>query len=170
MPEPPIGTVTALDDAMGEVLAVVRSYDELRTALRARVDQLGISLETLDDLCGFWPAYSSHLLGPQTQGNMRALGKMSLGAALGALGLKLIVAHDENALAKIRHRLVQRDNAQARRANTHPPRIELKENVFTVLGRAGGYATAARLSAKQRVRNARKAIRARWSRAREAAR
>jgi hypothetical protein len=164
MPQPP------LDDAMGEALAVVRDYEQLNAALRARVDQLGISLETLDHLCGFWAGYSSHLLAPKPQGNMRCLGKMSLGSVLGGVGLKIVLVEDRDALAKVRSRLVESDKAQTRKENPRPAGSKRRENVFTVLGRAGGHARMAVLSAKQRIALSRKANRARWSRAREAAR
>jgi hypothetical protein len=152
-------------------LATVRNYDDLHFALRARVDALGVSNETLDDLAGFHPGYWSHVLGPsQPQNSIRALGKVSLGCALGTLGVKLILVHDEDAFAKIRDRLVARDNAQARRENAKPAGLMPRENAFVVLGRAGGHARMALLSAKQRVALARKASRARWRRVREAAR
>jgi hypothetical protein len=157
------------DEAHPLALAIVKSYDDLHYALRARADALGVSNDTLNDLAGFWPGYWAHVLGPsKPQTSMRALGRTSLGCCLGVLGLKLLVVEDEDAFAKIRDRLKQRDNAQLRRGNTYPASIKRRENAFTVLGRAGGFARAAKLSAKQRVKIARKAIRARWRRAREA--
>ena len=149
---------------MLEPLARVESYDDLVHALRARVDQLGISQETLAALVRL-QGYSSDVLKPQ--GNMRSLGRMSFGCVLGALGLKIVLVEDRDALAKVRERLIERDNAQARRKNTWPPSIKgPADNVFVVLGRAGGIARAAKLSANQRVKISRKAIRARWSKAR----
>jgi hypothetical protein len=149
---------------MPEPLARVESYDDLVHALRARVDQLGISQETLAALARL-QGYSSDVLKPQ--GNMRSLGRMSFGCVLGALGLKIVLVEDRDALAKVRERLIERDNAQARRKNTWPPSIKgPADNVFVVLGRAGGIARAAKLSANQRVKISRKAIRARRSKAR----
>lgn len=150
------------DEPIG--LAIIRDYGELHAALRARIDSLGISMETFDDLCGFWPGYSSHVLGPKPQGNMRALGKMSLGAALGALGLKLLLLEDRDALAKVRERLIESDKAQTRKKNARPARIVARENTWVKLGRAGANASNALRTAKQRARLARKAARARWSR------
>ena len=151
---------------MPEPLVRVESYDDLVHALRARVDQLGISQETLAALARL-QGYSSDVLGLKPQGNMRSLGRMSFGCVLGALGLKIVLVEDRDALAKVRERLIERDNAQARRKNTWPPSIKgPADNVFVVLGRAGGIARAAKLSANQRVKISRKAIRARWSKAR----
>jgi hypothetical protein len=152
----------ATDDAMGEALAVVRSYDELHAALRARVDTLGISLDTLDDLCGFWPGYASHILGPKPQGSIRMFKRLSLDCVLGALALKIVVVEDRDALAKVRGRLVASDKAQSRRRNAEPASIKPPENAFVMLARAGGFARAANLSAKRRVAIARRAARARW--------
>jgi hypothetical protein len=59
-------------------LARIESYDDLVHALRARVDQLGISKETLAALARL-QGYSSDVLGLKPQGNMRSLGRMSFG-------------------------------------------------------------------------------------------
>jgi hypothetical protein len=151
---------------MGEVLAVAQSLDELIAALRKRVDQLGLSWESLNALCGVLPEH----IRPKKQGNSRTLGRMSFGTVLGALGLKLVVVEDrDDALAKVRSRLMarDRDNAHAMGTYTWPPRIKgPADNVFAVCGRAGGYARAAALTPKQRVKISRAAIRARWSKAR----
>jgi hypothetical protein len=85
---------------------------------------------------------------------------------LGALGLKIVLVEDRDALAKVRERLIERDRADARRENAKPSGMRARENAWVLLGRAGGHARIALLTAKQRVRLARKAARARWSKAR----
>ena len=76
------------------VIAEVREYSELLDALRSyQPDPAGLPL--------FSPV------------EIRTLGKVSLGAALGALGLKLTVVVDEPQLARIRHRLTKRKNARS---------------------------------------------------------
>jgi hypothetical protein len=149
-------------------LATVTNYSELIVALQARQNALGMSYNSLADLARLQGGYLARGLRRKPQGNARSLGKMSLGAMLGALGLKIVLVEDRDVLAKIRNLLIARDNAELRRGNTCPPGIEPRDSVLTLLGRAGGYARAAKLSKKQRVKIARKAIRARWRRAREA--
>jgi hypothetical protein len=150
---------------MPEPLARIESYDDLVHALRARVDQLGMSQETLDTLAGL-QGYSSDGLGLKPQGNTRSLGRMSFGAALGALGLKILLVEDHDAFARVRDLLLERDRADARRENAKPSGMRARENAWVLLGRAGGHARIALLTAKQRVRLARKAARARWRKAR----
>jgi hypothetical protein len=81
------------------------SYAELLDVLRRRKDELNISFETLDATAGLQSNYASKILGPHPS---RRLGEISLGCILGTLGLKLIVAPDPKALAKVRDRLVPR--------------------------------------------------------------
>jgi hypothetical protein len=76
------------------VLATARSYGELIAALRARADELEVSRETIDEVAGLPARYSTKLLGP---GALKNLGPMSMGAMLGVLGLKLLVAIDPEA-------------------------------------------------------------------------
>ena len=170
MPEPPLATVTnysAMSEAHPLALATVTSFDDLHFALRARQNALGISDGSLADLARLKGGYSAHVLRrSKRQTSSRTLGKLSLGCVLGGLGLKIVLVEDEDAFAKVRARLVERDTAQFRGGNTCPPGIEPRESVLTLLARAGGHARAAKLSARKRLRISRLAIRARWSKAR----
>lgn len=90
-------------------LAEVRDYYGLFMALRARAEQVGASRLALDDLAGLQPGYSGKLLGP---GQVKKLGPLSLGALLQALGLKLIVMEDSQAVEQFTQRVIgskQRD-------------------------------------------------------------
>src|ERR1700704_3558888 len=87
-------------------LAIVHSYAELIAALRARVVELGTTGETVDEVSGLPARYTAKLLALPVP--VKALGPVSLAPLLGALGLKLIVAEDTEALEKIRHRLEPR--------------------------------------------------------------
>jgi hypothetical protein len=67
---------------MPEPLAMIESYDDLVHALRERVNQLGISQETLSALARL-QGYSSDMPRlPKPQGNTRSLGRMSFGCVL----------------------------------------------------------------------------------------
>jgi hypothetical protein len=87
-----------------EPIAVVTDYNGLLAALRRRAIALNAPLEALDDLAGLPTRYVGKLLGGK-----HALGRVSFGPLLGALALKLAVMPDDEALARIRHRLPARD-------------------------------------------------------------
>lgn len=86
-------------------LAEIRNYDELNAALRKRADDLNVSRETIDAVSGLQSGYAAKLLAPVP---IRTLSRMSLGAMLGALGLKLLVVEDLDTVRRIERRLVQR--------------------------------------------------------------
>jgi hypothetical protein len=87
-----------------KVLAECRSYDQLVSALRARIGQLGVACESIDSTAGLALRYTAKLLAPVP---VREFGRCSLGPLLATLGCKLILAvDDEAAFAKIRSRLV----------------------------------------------------------------
>jgi hypothetical protein len=87
-----------------EPLATISTYDELIAALRQRAIALNTPLEAIDHVAGLPTRYTTKLLG-----KTKVLGPMSLGAMLGALALKLAVMSDDDALARLRHRLPARD-------------------------------------------------------------
>jgi hypothetical protein len=87
-----------------EPITVVTDYDTLITALRQRAITLNTPLESIDEVAGLPTRYTTKLLG-----KTNVLGPMSFGALLGALALKLAVVPDNDALARIRHRLPVRD-------------------------------------------------------------
>jgi len=96
---------------MAQALAEVGAYDDLVAALRARAEALNVSRETLDEVAGLPSRYSSKLLSPNP---IRSLGRVSLGAMLGALGVKLVLMEDGEAMEKIRSRLVKRTRHRSR--------------------------------------------------------
>jgi hypothetical protein len=91
--------------------AVIKSYEDLICAFRARRDELEISLETLDMLAGLPDRLGSKILNLR---HIRRLGMATLGPVLDALGLKLIVIVDEEALARNRSRMPRRNKSQVR--------------------------------------------------------
>jgi hypothetical protein len=72
------------------------NYLGLVAAFRARVAELGISYETLDELAGYRARYSSKVLAEEPQ---RHLGVMAFDAMLGALVLKIAVIPDPDRTA-----------------------------------------------------------------------
>jgi hypothetical protein len=127
---------------MAEPIAVVVDYDGLLAALRQRAIELNTPLESIDEVAGLPTRYTTKLLG-----GMRGLGRVSLGPLLGALALKLAVMPDNDALARIRHRLPARD------ASGRGPPLEVGSGV----GRRKSRTRQARLLAAALMRLKRKA-------------
>jgi hypothetical protein len=98
-------------------LAVIHDYDELLAAIRARRDELQITHETIDDVSGLQPGYTSKLFAPRP---IRHLHSVSLGLVLGALGLAIVLVEDQIALARVSGRLVKRERP-ARKPRAAPP-------------------------------------------------
>ena len=102
---------------VGRVLWEVGNFAELLALLRARVDELNVSREVLDDLSGLQPGYSSKILS-----GMRGLGRVSLGCFLGAIGCRLQLVVDEQASAPVRDRWTPRAGEYVRTGHVrHKP-------------------------------------------------
>jgi hypothetical protein len=76
---------------------------------------LQISFDTLDSVGGLSDRYGVKLLGPKPS---KHFGPLSFGAVLGTLAIKLIAVEDRVQLARIKHRLVKRDERQVRTSQT----------------------------------------------------
>jgi hypothetical protein len=146
-------------------LGVVHDYASLHDALRRRADQLQLSRATLDNLTGLADGHSSKLL---ALSHPKILGEKSFGLLLAALGLRLVVEEDPQALAKYAARCKPRAEWQVRDGMRTIARIRRREWLFTPK-RAKEVAALrmAKLSPEQRQRLARRAARARWPKARE---
>jgi hypothetical protein len=92
---------------------VVTDYADLLAALRQRKEELNASMATIDEVAGLPQGYVSKLLA-----QIKGISRTSLGPLLGALGLKLLVVEDPEALDRVRDRLTQRDEADVRRLET----------------------------------------------------
>src|SRR6266705_2966675 len=136
------------------VIAEVRDYQQLISALRARVVELGAAGETLDDVAGLPLRYT-----------MKTLGRTSMGPLLGVLGLKLLVVEDTEALERVRRRLTPAKNANTamltQRTRKRRRFLPFKDNPdFARVARQQGILAR---SPKQRSRLASRAARARWA-------
>jgi hypothetical protein len=74
-------------------------------ALRDRADELGMTREEMDYQAGLQHGYSGKLL---TRLHIKRFGFISLGLALGALGLKILLIEDTAQTAAIRARMTPR--------------------------------------------------------------
>jgi hypothetical protein len=92
----------------------VRSYQELTSAVRARVEQLQISRLNLDQVAGLPAGLGAKLLAPDGAKDPKRFGMISLGLVLGACGLKLVVLDDRDALARVQSQYEPRAAQQVR--------------------------------------------------------
>jgi hypothetical protein len=92
----------------------VLCYDDLIEVLRARANELELSRESIDTICGLPSGLAGKILGLKS---IRRLGMDSLGPILETLGLKLLAVPDEAKLARNRWRFVKRCDTHFRSAD-----------------------------------------------------
>lgn len=150
-------------------IGTARDYDELHALLRARVDELGVTFEGVDAVAGLPQRYTAKLLAPIP---MKAIGKTSMGPLLGALGLKLIVAVDDEMLARIEARLTKRARKPSDAGSTVLAHRRRKRRRYSAFKASPDFAKVVRAkqylaqSETKRKRIARTAAKARWSKPR----
>jgi hypothetical protein len=89
----------------------VASYGDLHRLLRERADELNLSRVQIDEIAGLAGGHSSKILSPRP---LRRIGDSTLAVLLPALGAKLLLVEDPQALARIRARGWVRNEAQVR--------------------------------------------------------
>jgi hypothetical protein len=143
-------------------IALVRNYDGLVEALRKRADELQVSRLQIDAMSGLPDGYAAKILAPV---QVRALGRISLGPMLQAMGLALLVVEDVETLDRLNRRLVKLQ--KRRHADDSMPTIKRhKRRGFwrsSEWGRIMRSRAFANQSAPQRSRLARHASRCRWA-------
>lgn len=145
---------------MIEGRCIVRDYDGLLEALRARALEIGATRKAIDEISGLPDGYSGTLLAPQP---IRSLGKTSLGPVLGSLGLALIVIEDEEAWAKVKDRVGNGHKSFMRNGALNRPIVfKLSLRHMRKMGRIGGKARWKGVPLWKRRSLARRAARARW--------
>jgi hypothetical protein len=143
-----------------EPIATARNARELCDAFRARVDQLNISMETLDSIAGLPLRYSAKLLAPVP---VKQFGPMSLDAMLGALGLRLAVFEDAEQMARVKDRMVERKRRD-KPMHSNTVHIQISGRKLKRAQRKGGVNSRKNLTPKERRKLARRAATARWAR------
>jgi hypothetical protein len=96
--------------AQPRILGEVTEYSDLVEVLRQRSTELEISREGLDGIAGLQSGYAAKLL---SHSGAKGLGRMSLGAVLASLGLRLQVIEDREQMAKMRPRIEASRNTRA---------------------------------------------------------
>jgi hypothetical protein len=143
-------------------LAEATDYDGLIAAIRNRAAELQVAGETLDEISGLPNRYCAKLIGPKP---IRRIGAISLGPLLGALGIKLIIAEDEDALRRVAGRLRKRDARLVRNSVVH---LTKTKREYQKMGRIGGPLSRTYMSEQRASEIGRKAAQARWSKPRVA--
>lgn len=128
---------------------VIRTFEELRIALRWRKEQLGLKNLEIDDIAGLQSGYSSKLLV-----GIKRPGDMSLPAILGALKCELILVPAKTSK--------QRQDSDITIASANNLKKVLRERAAK-----GARARRAKLSPERRREIAQKAARTKWARHRE---
>jgi hypothetical protein len=132
------------------------AYPGLLAALRARIAELDVAGERLDELAGLPRGYFQKLVGTRPK---KRLGMQSLGDVFGALAVKALLVEDEAALARISNRLVKRKYL-VRSGTTH---IELSRRFMRKIQAKGRHARFAAMTPEQRSELGRKLANHRWS-------
>ena len=143
------------------VLAEIKTYKHLVDALRRRSAALGMSREALDAAAPLQPGYAGKLLAPIP---VRALGHLTLGPVLMALGVKILLVEDTETIKRI----TQRANLAGHTDDAIPTMEKKKKRRYPKLGPEWGRLMRARALAKQSPMKRRAlaiaAIKARWRR------
>jgi hypothetical protein len=139
----------------------IHCCEDLASYFHFRRNQLGISNETLEQICGMTKGHADKLLGPA---KVKNLSQFTIDCLLSALAVKLIAEPDVEGEAKMRPRWEGRNQSQVRAVGRVAPSVmqRVRPHLFRELGRAGGLKRAASMPAKQRRQIARTAAIARW--------
>jgi hypothetical protein len=86
-------------------LAEIVDYDTMVAAFRARVAELKVAGETLDDVSGLAKGYVQKLVGIHP---VKRIGHISFGPLIGALCVKLIMVEDPEAVLRYGRQLTKR--------------------------------------------------------------
>jgi hypothetical protein len=142
---------------------IVRSYEDMIRAFRARIEHLGITYEQVDDL-GFFPLrHTSKLLAPRYT---RCFGPVSFPAMCAAVGMMFVAVEDKQAMKKIAPRITLRlAPAHMLAVDACRGKRMISKRFLSFIARRGALARLRKLSPARRTWIARNAAQARWRRA-----
>jgi hypothetical protein len=144
-----------------EVIAVVRSTDDMIEAFRAIKGQLGLSNVLCDKLAGLAEDHTNKILGPR---RVKNLGPMTFDIFCELFGVEFQMVINLDAVRRMESRWEQRNNERVRTENRRPGRevIErVRPYVMRENGRKGGLNSRASITAVEATRISLKANRAR---------
>jgi hypothetical protein len=148
-----------LTDA-GPIVGTAGHYAQFISLVRARIEALGITFETVDRLCSFPDRYCATLLS-----GGKAIGIHNFFVLAAALALTPMFAHNAADLARLEQHSdwirLERTGAFYRRNHKREigkAKIKLCRDLWITSGRKGGMASARKLTPAQRSKRARKAV------------
>src|SRR5499427_10730520 len=139
------------DDEQPRIVATFDSYAGMLEAIRARVNELQVNGERLDEYVGL----PREVAGAKP---IRRLGMTSFAPILNGLGLKCQFVENQEATERLKSRVPPRKSSFVRGA----PSIVLTVRYFKRIGRKGAQARVDNSTKEQRQEWARKAAIARW--------
>jgi hypothetical protein len=147
---------------LGNPVGIAKHYNGFLKLCRQRIDQLGVTFETMDRICGFPEGYYSAIMNGK-----KAASVYSFFVIARALALMPTFVHDAAEL----ERLQQRDDwikyrRKGARWRDRGGTIRLGSDFFRLIGQKGSRQYALKHSCAARSASARKAALARWARRR----
>jgi hypothetical protein len=146
------------DDASAapRILGQFADYDTMLAAIRARINELELNGERLDEYAGLPRGYVSKLVGARP---IRRIAMTSMGPLFGALGICCVMFEDPNATARLKAKLKPRNQSYVRSVAVHG---HLTTRFLSKIGRKGGENSRVNLGKRLRKQLARRAAAARW--------
>jgi hypothetical protein len=151
--------MSAEGDGPRRVVAEFSDYAGMLEAIRARVNELRVTGERLDEYVGLPRGYYSKLAGARP---IRRLGMTSFAPVLNGLGLKCQFIEDQAATERLKNRVPPRNGSYVRADATH---VTLTFRFMQKIGRLGAQARVDNSTKQQRQEWARQAAIARWRKA-----
>jgi hypothetical protein len=146
------------EDEPPRVIATFNSYAGMLEAIRARVHELQVNGERLDEYVGLPRGYYSKVAGANP---IRRLGMTSFAPILNGLGLKCQFIEDPAATERLKSRVLPR-NASYVRTMPAAAGILFTARMLKRIRRLGGLARMAKLTPEQRSELGKKAAATRW--------
>jgi hypothetical protein len=143
--------------AAPRILGEIACYADLHQLMRARCDELELTRASLDRLARLPAGYAAKLLCPKP---MKRLSDETLGFAMPALGMKLVVVEDLQALETLRARS---DKRKAVTVLGTTIKIEFSRRELKRRQRHCGKTLWKNVSQKERAKHARHMNRIRWA-------
>jgi hypothetical protein len=144
--------------------AVVKSQREFLAAIRERIGQLNVSLESVNEMCSLPPRYANKLLSPSP---IKRLGVGSLWQLARGLGMELQLVENPEATRQIRAETVPR-RLKLTKPTSFAVHQDLTFRFMRKIGRKGGAASRAYMTRREATELGRRAARARWAKAAKA--
>jgi hypothetical protein len=141
--------------------ATLGDHNQMLAALRRRIDELGITLETLENCAGLQQNYATKILAAPVP--QKRFSPFTMFLIAEALGLDVCFVENPQKTEKMRGRWVKRHNKKAAVAGRLRT-LTFSPDQLRINGRRGGFARADRLGPDRRREIAQHANRCRWAR------